>query len=94
MERRPAMKHASAALLCLPILISACVAPEPVDRDACGASDLQYLVGQPASVLDGLRFSQELRLIQPGTSATLDYRAERLNIRINANDFIAEVACG
>lgn len=88
------MKHASALLLCLPILLSACVMPVPVETDQCGASDLQYLVGQRGRVLDGMRFSQDLRVIQPGTSVTMDYRADRLNIRIDDRDVIVEVACG
>ena len=86
------MKHASFIVLCLPILLAACVAP--MASDQCGASQLQYLVGQRGSVLEGMRFSQDLRVIQPGTSVTMDYRADRLNIRIDDRDVIVEVACG
>ena len=65
------MKHAIVALtLAAPLLLAACVEPmPPVDPgpDACGASQLQYLVGKPGVLLDGMRFSQEVRVIEvPG----------------------------
>ena len=88
------MKHAF-LLLAAPLLVSACVAvPVPVEQDLCGAEDLQYLVGQPGVVLDRMRFSTDVRVIQPGTSVTMDYRSDRLNIYLNRYDVIERVACG
>ncbi len=91
------MKHALFALCLAPILLAGCVVTdlEPVDPvDECGASDLQYLVGQPGRVLDGMRFSQDLRVIQPGMAVTMDFRADRLNIWLNDLDRIERVTCG
>jgi len=88
------MKHAVPIILCLPILLAGCVSPVPVASDQCGASDLQYLVGQRGRVLDGMRFSQDVRVVQPGTSVTMDYREDRLNIRLDSRDVIVEVVCG
>lgn len=79
------------------ILLAACVDDAPVampDADACGAAALQTLVGQPASVLETMRFGVETRIIRPGMAVTMDYRADRLNIEIDAGEVIARVVCG
>lgn len=92
------MKHAIVALtLAAPLLLAACVEPmPPVDPgpDACGASQLQYLVGKPGVLLDGMRFSQEVRVIQHGMAVTMDYRADRLNFWLDRRDVIERVVCG
>jgi len=61
--------------------------------DACGASELQYLIGDDASVLEAMKFSQPVRFLRPGDFATMDFLPNRLNIRIDANEKIIEVAC-
>jgi hypothetical protein len=91
------MKHAIFAVLTSVPLLAGCVVtePVPVDRvDACGASAYQYLVGKPGVVLDGMRFSQDVRVIQYGMAVTMDYRADRLNFRLDRRDVIEQVACG
>ncbi len=66
--------------------------PDPVGR--CGAADLQGLVGQPASVLQTMRFGGPVRIIRPGEAVTMDYSESRLNIIINRSDRIESVTCG
>lgn len=68
---------------------------DPVDpgADACGAAQLQDLVGQPESALDGMRFDAPVRIIRPGMAVTMDYRPDRLNIEIDARNRIARVHC-
>lgn len=93
------MKHTSGLLLAATLLLSACVEPLPVPPvdpgpDACGASELQYLVGRPGVVLDGMRFSQDVRVIQYGTAVTMDYSATRLNFWLDRRDVIERVTCG
>jgi hypothetical protein len=68
--------------------------PFDPDPDACGASGLQGLVGQPETVLQSMRFSQRLRMIQPGMMITQDYSPERLNISVDASGMIESVSCG
>lgn len=88
--------------LILPLLaLAACtmettpVTPPPMPpENACGAADLQTLVGQPASVLDTMRFAQPVRVIRPGMAVTMDYRADRLNIEIDKAERIIRVTCG
>lgn len=91
------MKLALPLVLCAPLLLAACVEPiPPVDPgpDACGASGLQYLVGKPGVILDGMRFSQDVRVIQFGTAVTMDYSATRLNFWLDRRDVIERVTCG
>lgn len=88
-------------LLLVPLALAACVepgpAPAPVDPmpvNACGALDLQFLVGERASVLETMRFSQQVRVIRPGQAVTMDYNAARLNIEVNGAERISRVSCG
>lgn len=91
-------------LLLLPVLagvsLAACAAgtPPPVPAeppsDACGAAALQYLVGRPQSALAAMTFPQTTRLIGPDMAVTMDYSAERLNIRYDRRGIITAVECG
>jgi hypothetical protein len=90
------MRRLSAAIL---FVLAACEplppGPPPLPPpDACGAAALQGLLGQPASVLQTLRFAAPVRVIRPGMAVTMDYSAERLNIEIDAAEIIARVTCG
>ena len=67
--------------------------PEP-PAGACAAPDLQYLVGQPESVLQTMKFGGDTRIIRPGMAVTMDYREDRLNIEIDAAGTISRVTCG
>ena len=90
------MKHGLPLLLCAPLLLVACVEPPPPHDpvDACGASEFQYLVGKPGVLLDGMRFSQDVRVVQYGMAVTMDFRADRLNFWLDRRDVIEKVVCG
>ncbi len=93
------MKHVFPLLVCAPLLLSACVMepvpmPPPDPLASCGADQLQYLVGRPGVVLDGMRFSQDVRVIQYGTAVTMDYSPTRLNFWLDRRDVIERVTCG
>ncbi|MES2665383.1 MAG: I78 family peptidase inhibitor [Pseudomonadota bacterium] len=66
----------------------------PAPEDACGASGLQGLVGQPSAVLQTMRFAGPLRIIEPDMAVTMDYSAARLNIWLNSAGRIDRVTCG
>jgi Peptidase inhibitor I78 family len=92
--RRPAL-----ILTC--VALAACVPAEPPvmppplpPEDACGAPGLHSLVGQSATVLETMRFGQQVRIIRPGMAVTMDYREDRLNIEIDKRETIIRVACG
>jgi Peptidase inhibitor I78 family len=90
------------AAIALPLMVSACVEPgvgpqvpiDPMPVDECGAGALQGLVGQSARVLLTMRFSQDVRVIQPGMAVTMDFLPNRLNIWIAEGDVIERVTCG
>lgn len=91
------MKLHVIAFVLAPVLAAGCVILPPgyVDpTDACHASELQYLVGEPGSVLNGMRFSQEVRVIEYGMAVTMDYNPARLNIQLDRWDVIERVSCG
>lgn len=92
------MTRAFALLLCAPLLAGCVMEPTPTpvpdNLASCGADRLQYLVGQPGVVLDGMRFSQEVRVIQYGTAVTMDYLPQRLNFWLDRRDVIERVVCG
>ncbi len=89
-------------ILIFPFLVLAACTPEepptvpsPLPPEgACGATDLQSLVGQSARVLETMRFGQQVRIIRPGMAVTMDYSADRLNIEIDARETIIRVTCG
>lgn len=85
--------------VCLAVILAACspVEATPPSREvagSCGAAELQSLVGQPAAVLQTMRFAGPVRVLRPGEAVTMDYSAGRLNIEIDAAEVIARVACG
>ena len=87
--KQAALAGCAMALLvaCQPVLI------ESPDVGRCGADALQGLVGQPATVLETMRFAGETRIIRPGMAVTMDYRADRLNIEIDRAERISRVHC-
>lgn len=87
------------AFVLLPLLaLAACVQPADVPPaepkpDACKASGMQGLVGQPRSVLATMLLPAGSRVIGPGDAVTMDFSAERLNVEIGADGRIAKIAC-
>lgn len=89
--------------LVLPLGLLACIQPIPATvpvavapqiENACGAADLQNLVGQPVTALQTMRFGVVTRIIQPGTIVTMDYAPARLNIQVGDREIISGVRCG
>ncbi|MFO7649416.1 MULTISPECIES: I78 family peptidase inhibitor [Halomonas] len=66
---------------------------------ACGAEHVQDRVGREYSEALGESIQREsraasLRVIRPGQAVTLDYRSDRINVRLDADDVITEIGCG
>jgi hypothetical protein len=79
------------------LLLAACVpdaVPPSTPVGTCGASGLQGLVGQPATVLQTMKFGTVTRIIRPGQAVTMDYSETRLNIAIDKDERIERVTCG
>lgn len=68
--------------------------PDAPGPTACGATELQYLLGQPAAVLSTMKFATTVRVIRPMTPITEDYSEQRLNIDVDANEKISRIWCG
>ena len=65
----------------------------------CDASPAQGLVGRQATTELGTRAleltgARTIRWIQPGQAVTMDYRADRLNIKLDAQNRVEGITCG
>ncbi|MDP4032898.1 MAG: I78 family peptidase inhibitor [Pseudorhodobacter sp.] len=92
------MRKSCLTAVALALPLAACVpetpAPLPDMTENCGAPALQYLLGQPASVLDTIPLAPATRILRPGMAVTMDYSPERLNIEIDAGEHIIRLSCG
>ena len=68
--------------------------PDFPSDGACGAADLQYLVGEPAARLAAMTFPSPTRIVRPGDAVTQDYSPQRLNIFIDLKEKISSLTCG
>lgn len=73
--------------------------PEVTAGSGCDAASLQARVGQRFTATLGETLQAEsgaatLRVLHPGTVATLDYRQDRLNVRLDERDTITAIDCG
>jgi len=61
-------------------------------QDTCGASQYRAMVG---SQLAAVTFPSDagIRIIQPDSVVTQDFRAERLNVIVDANGVITSLEC-
>jgi len=84
--------------LFLPILalLAACQTAVPFQpvTDECGSINHLSKVGMKAEDIGPDTFPPGARVIHPGTMVTKDYRAERLNVHINAKGQVERLACG
>ncbi|MCL1636051.1 I78 family peptidase inhibitor [Luteimonas sp. SX5] len=65
----------------------------------CDAANAQWAVGKPAdqTLIDKAvsdSGSQTVRVIKPGEAVTMDFREDRLNIEVDAENNVATVRCG
>ncbi len=65
--------------------------PEP---QLCAADQMQSLVGDDISNHPELVRSKDLRILEPGSMVTMDYRADRMNIDTDEAGIITKVYCG
>ena len=63
-------------------------------EDACGASQLQGLVGTPFDIEALPGGDRPTRVVRPDTMVTMDLRQDRLNVVLDDNDRVTEVKCG
>ncbi len=69
--------------------------PAQTPKDACGASELQHLVGRPRSEIPVPVNPNGRRVTCTTCPVTMDHRADRLNIFFDADTgIIKQVSCG
>lgn len=88
------------AAICLVALIGCAnpetelpILPEP-DADSCNVRQYAGLIGQDATTLEKVLIIGQVRIIRPDTAVTLDFRSERVNFHITADNQISRIACG
>lgn len=65
----------------------------PITGD-CGMEDVQHYVGEPRVDVPRNAMPDNYRVVGPDTPVTMDYRPDRLTIRVNENDIVESMACG
>ncbi len=93
--------HTRLIACCLLITIAGCgltqsgeQAPADMAEDTCNANRFTDLVGKTASDLDLTTLPELHRILGPNDMATMDYRAERLNILTDEAGVIVDLECG
>lgn len=82
------------------VMLAGCatVAEEPVADGRCDAAPVQDLIGRAADtvLLDAEKRSGSgmVRVHATGDAVTMDYRADRLNLEVDAANRIIAVKCG
>lgn len=75
------------------------IPPPAMGSGECDADAARSLVGQPATAelgAEALRLSgaRTIRWIQPGQAVTMDFRPDRLNIKLDAQNRVEAITCG
>ena len=60
----------------------------------CGMENLQHYVGRQRTTVSRDVLPANFRVLGPDTVTTMEYRAERLTIRIDHRDRIESITCG
>lgn len=73
--------------------------PAPPRQGHCDATAVQDLIGQQRSDPLGTQIrersgSRILRWITPGMAVTLDYREDRINVKLDDQGRVTELSCG
>ncbi len=73
--------------------------PGPGSRFACRQQSFEEFIGQVATPEVGARLlrvsgARVIRWVQPGMMVTMDYREDRLTVRLASNNRIVTANCG
>lgn len=79
--------------------LAGCASVPAQGTGKCDAKRVQMLVGVLGTAGIGKvamkrSGAKTIRWIQPGTMVTMDYRMDRLNIRLDARNFVTGLDCG
>lgn len=73
--------------------------PASSDHAICDAGAAQWAIGKPATAdtIERVRVdshSRVVRMLHPGQMVTMEFSAERVDIRVDGNNVILAVTCG
>jgi hypothetical protein len=73
--------------------------PMPMPVQQCNAEGARWAVGRAATadVVERIRVdtgSQVARVLHPGEVVTMEYRGDRVNLKVNERDAIVGITCG
>lgn len=95
--------NARRAILLAAVLAAAACAPQaeigpaaplpPETAPLCDAGRYAPLIGQPSATLDRATLPASHRIVCADCAMTMDYSADRLTIRLDAEGKVASVAC-
>ena len=73
--------------------------PPPPVEGGCNAAPAQHLIGRPSSAAlaeeaQRLTGAGTWRWLRPGQIVTMEYRADRLNLHLDARDRVDRINCG
>ncbi|MDG6347343.1 I78 family peptidase inhibitor [Luteimonas sp. 8-5] len=96
-----AMRLPAILLIALPLAACATMPPPgpPPLAESCNAEAASWAMGHAVSddIVERIRVetgSQSVRVIRPGQPVTMDYRGDRVNIKLNERDAIVGISCG
>ncbi|ROU08936.1 MULTISPECIES: I78 family peptidase inhibitor [Lysobacter] len=85
----------------LGLILSACATPIPPTNvsPTCNAEAARWAIGRSpdAATVDRIRtetHSRDVRVLTPGSAATMDYRQDRINVDVNDRGAITGLRCG
>lgn len=90
------------ALAMLPLALAGCATAqtpvEPAPTGKCDAKSLTSVVGQTASEQLGAEIlrrsgAARLRWISPGMMVTMEYRDDRVNVKLGPDNKVAAITC-
>ncbi|MEM1272497.1 MAG: I78 family peptidase inhibitor [Pseudomonadota bacterium] len=64
------------------------------DLSACGADELQDLVGQSPEMMGMIDLPEDTRMLGPDDAATTDFVPDRLNVSYDEAGVVTRVWCG
>ncbi len=91
--------HKISALFLPVVLLTACETIPTAGAGKCDATRVRNFVGALATrdMGDALlkrSGARTLRWLAPGSMATMDYRQDRLNVRLDGRNFVTGLDCG
>lgn len=96
-----AMRFPAILLIALPLAACATMPPPgpPPLAESCNAEAASWAMGHAVSddIVERIRVetgSRSVRVIRPGQAVTMDYRGDRVNIKLNERDAIVGISCG